>query len=125
MAGNVTTCDPALVTVKSGAGRATSQVVTGVSQAESRVSIYNNAPGVRQIDIKVNGKLFKATRLANGEVRTINVASALTAGNHNRIVLTARGGSGNADVVISDVGKQTAAQHGTKHFVGEDSNAGD
>ncbi len=125
LAGNVTTCDPALVTVKSGAGRATSQVVTGVSQAESRVSIYNNAPGVRQIDIKVNGKLFKATRLADGEVRTINVASGLTAGNHNRIVLTARGGSGSADVVISDIGKQTAAQHGTKHFVVEDSNAGD
>jgi hypothetical protein len=123
LAGNVTTCDPAIVTVKSSANKATT--ITGVAQAESSVSIYNNTPGVRQIDIRVNGKLFRATRLANGEVRTINVASALKAGNNNRIVLTARGGSGSAEVVISDMGKHTAAQHGTKHFVVEDSTAGE
>jgi hypothetical protein len=119
MAGNVTVCDPAIVTVNGSAGKVVSTVVTGVAQAESSVSIYNNTPGVRQIDVKVNGKLFKATRLANGEVRTLDVASALKPGTNNTVVLTPRGRSGSAEVVISDMGMHTAAQYGTKHIVEE------
>jgi hypothetical protein len=117
VAGNVTTCDPAMVTVNGSAGKPVSKVVTGLAQAESTVSIYNNTPGVKQIDVKVNGKLFKVTRLHDGEVRTIDVAAGLKAGNHNTIVLTPRGSSGSAEVLISDMGKHTAAQHGTRHFV--------
>jgi hypothetical protein len=117
MAGNVVTCDPEMVTVNGGVGRPVSKVVTGVAQAESTVSIFNNTPGVKQIDVKVNGKLFKVTRLHDGEARTIDIASALKAGTNNTVVLTARGSSGSAEVLITDMGKHTAAQHGTKHVV--------
>jgi hypothetical protein len=102
-----------------------SQVVTGVAQAESTVSIYNNTPGLRQIDVKVNGKLFRVSRLSNGEVRSIDVASALKAGNHNTIVLTPRRGIGSAEVVISDLGKHTSAQHATTHVVTDQQEQGD
>jgi hypothetical protein len=117
LAGNVNTCDPAMVTVNGSAGKAVSKVVTGVAQAESIVSIYNSRPGLKQLDVKVNGEIFKVTRLHDGEVRTINVASGLKAGNHNTIVLTPRGNTGSADVLISDMGKQSPAQHGTTHVV--------
>jgi hypothetical protein len=84
------------------------------------VAIYNNTPGLRQLDIRVNGELFRVTRLHNGEVRTIDVAKALKPGTHNTVVLTARGSAtGNAEVVISDMGKHTAAQNSTKHVVAE------
>jgi hypothetical protein len=117
VAGNATTCDPAMVTVTGRAGKPVSKVVTGVAQAESTVSIYNSTPGLKQLNVMVNGKLFKVTRLHDGEVRTIDVAAGLTAGNHNTIVLTPHGSSGSADVLITDMGKHTAAQHGTKHQV--------
>jgi hypothetical protein len=120
VAGNVTVCDPAIVTIKANPGKPVSTVVTGIAQAESSVAIYNNTPGLRQLDIRVNGELFRVTRLHNGEVRTIDVAKALKPGTHNTVVLTARGSAtGNAEVVISDMGKHTAAQNSTKHVVAE------
>jgi hypothetical protein len=117
MAGNTITCDPEMVTVPGGPGRPVSKVVTGVAQAESTVSIYNSTPGLKQLNVTVNGKLFKVTHLHDGEVRSIDVAAGLKAGNNNAIVLTPRGSSGSAEVLISDMGKHTAAQHGTKHVV--------
>ena len=118
VAGNVVDCDPALVTVTgSSSGKPVSKVVTGVAQAESTVSIYNGVPGLKRLDVKVNGTTYKVSGLHDGEVRTIDVGTALRAGNHNTMVLTPRGSIGSADVLISDLAKHSAAQHGTKHVV--------
>jgi Beta-propeller repeat len=119
MGGNVTTCDPAMVTVTRGHGKPVSKVVTGVAEAESQVSIYNYTPGLKRIDVTVNGVLSKVRRLRDGEVRTIDVAAALQRGNDNTVVLTPRSTEGSAEVLISNMAHHTASQNGTQHHTAD------
>jgi hypothetical protein len=118
--GNSTICDPELVSLTGVVtGKPVSKVVSGVAQTESTVAIHNNSPGLKRVDVTVNGQLFKVIGLRNGEVRTIDVAAALKPGNNNTVVLTPREttNNGTADVVISDLANRTAAQNKTNHVI--------
>jgi hypothetical protein len=74
-----------------------------VPREENKIQIINGAPGLRTVTALVNGVTFKTTRLRNGEVRTIDVSSAMRAGNKNVIFLKGHGPqNGAATLVISD-----------------------
>lgn len=101
--GNVTTCDPVLTLVVREKGKPVSQTLTGIAQTESKITITNGTPGLSNLSITVNGKRFEAAGLKDNEVRTVDVSSAMKAGDSNTITLDARGKpGGSAAVVIHD-----------------------
>jgi hypothetical protein len=103
VAGNVTICDPVLAVSIREEGKPESQTYGGLPQAESKVTIANGNPGVRNLELNVNGTVFKVNGLKDGATTNVDVSSAMHAGNDNTITVTARGKPGaSAFVVISD-----------------------
>ena len=103
LAGNTVTCDPVITLVQRSTKVDPQNSRVRVSQAENKIQIINGAPGLRTVNALVNGVNFKTTGLRNGEVRTIDVSSAMRPGNKNVIYLKAHGPQGgSATVVISD-----------------------
>jgi hypothetical protein len=103
LAGNVASCDPVITLVQRSVKGDPQQVRLRVPRAENKIKIINGAPGLRTVTALVNNVTFKVTRLRNGEVRTIDVSSAMRAGNRNVIFLKGHGPqNGAATIVISD-----------------------
>jgi hypothetical protein len=100
LAGNQTTCDPIVTRVLRENGRPADQIFTGLPDFESKVTVSNGTPGVKSVDIVVNGIAFRLNGLRDGEVRTIDVASAMLPGNDNVISLTAHGGGGVGSALV-------------------------
>lgn len=102
LAGNFTDCDPVLTSLVRVPGQET-QTFSNLPARESKVTILNGIPGVSNVTIAVNGVRFKETGIADGEIRTFDVAPAMRPGNANTIQITVRGKAGSsADIVISD-----------------------
>ncbi len=101
--GLTTTCDPVAGLLVRESGRAGTQTFTGLMQAESTVTISNGTPGAQVVDLLVNGVPFIVTGLSAGEVRTLDVSTAMLPGTTNVISATARGRPGaTATVLISN-----------------------
>ncbi|MDP9492025.1 MAG: hypothetical protein M3P42_07495 [Actinomycetota bacterium] len=98
--GNQTTCDPIVTRVVRENGKPADQTFTGLPDFESKVTVSNGSPGVRTMDIVVNGITFKLTGLRAGEIRTIDVASAMLPGNDNVISLAGYGGGGGGSAMV-------------------------
>ena len=91
MAGNVTICDPVDLTVGRDPGKPATATFTGIPQAESKIAITNGAPGLTNLRITVNGWPFQVAGLKAGEVRELDVAWAMMAGDDNTIAFTGLG----------------------------------
>jgi hypothetical protein len=103
VAGNITICDPVVDLVVGTAGKPANKSYSGLPAAEHFVTITNGDPGVQRIDVNVNGQTWKLTGIRDNEVRTIDVASAMVAGDDNTISVTAYGRpGGSALLVIAD-----------------------
>ena len=102
-AGNVTVCDPVITLAIRENGQPVSETHADLPAAENKVRVSNNNPGVTNLDIVVNGQLFKVTGLGNNETIVVDVSSAVVDGNNNSFTLTAYGQPGSsADVMIWD-----------------------
>lgn len=98
------TGDPVFTTLNITTGRWVRQTFTDIPQAESYITVTNGDPGLKKLRIRVNGKHYKTLKLKDNRTRTINVASAMKAGDHNTISLIGKGGLGaSADVTILDI----------------------
>lgn len=103
VAGNVTRCDPQDVTLERLTGRPVASVLTGVSRAEHFVEVSNGTPGLAHLRIRVNDDVFRVLGLDDGEVRQVNVESAMEPGDQNVVELTPLGPpGGTAWVLLSD-----------------------
>ena len=103
LAGNRTECDPVVAGLVRESGAPLGQVFGGLPQAESRVTVANGTPGARSLTLDVNGTTFRLTGLADGETRTVDVASAMLAGSANSVSATLRGAPGaSALLMIAD-----------------------
>jgi len=103
-AGNRATCDPIVVSVARVDDQLQDETFTDLPQAESKVTIVNGDPGMRQVVMIVNGTKFKERDIAAGEVRRFDVASAMHPGDDNTITVRVRGKKGaTALIVISDI----------------------
>jgi hypothetical protein len=100
VAGNVTVCDPVLTALVRDAGRPEIQSFTGLARAESKVTIMNDANGVKKVELWVNGSKFKVADLTNGQTTTIDVAAAMRAGTNNTIEIRAIGAKGSSVTVV-------------------------
>jgi hypothetical protein len=103
VAGNSITCDPVISLVQRSLGSDPQGTNTGIPQAENKVLVMNGAPGLRNLEAVVNGIRFKVTGLKDGENRTIDVSSAMRAGDDNVITVKGHGPKGgSAMIVVSD-----------------------
>jgi len=103
VAGNVASCDPVISLVQRSTKEDPLQSRVRVSQAENKIKVINSAPGLRTFTALVNGITFKISGMRNGEIRTIDVSSAMRPGNKNIIYVKGHGPvNGSATVVISD-----------------------
>jgi hypothetical protein len=103
VAGNRTTCDPVVALSVRVSGRPQEQVFGGLAQSENRVTILNGSPGVRNLQISVNGQRFRLTGLRDNAQTTLDVSKAMRSGSSNTVTVTADGKPGaSATVVISD-----------------------
>jgi hypothetical protein len=103
LAGNVRICDPILVLAVRESGQSLTDSMADVPRAEDKVTITNGKPGVATVEVLVNGKKFKASGLKDGEVRTLDISSAMVPGDHNALQLKATGKpGGSANVMIWD-----------------------
>jgi len=101
-AGNITECDPVLTEVERQAGKPVSQTWT-VPAAERFVTIVNGAPGLRHLEVAVNGRLYRLNDLRDNEERTLDVSAAVREGEDSTITLTSYGKpGGGATVLIHD-----------------------
>jgi 6-phosphogluconolactonase (cycloisomerase 2 family) len=102
VAGNVTLCDPVDLSLDRQTGKPVTETLTGIPQQEDQVTIFNGSPGINNIRIEVNGKKFQVAGLKDGEVKTIDVTSAMKPGS-NTFSFTALGKPGaSATVLIHD-----------------------
>jgi hypothetical protein len=105
LAGNVTNCDPVLTTLALTTGRRVQQTFTDIPREEHFVTIQNGSPGLKRVEIRVNGKLFEVDSLRANQLRTIDIAGAMVAGRKNTITLVGHGVPGDsAMVLIADSG---------------------
>ncbi|MEO6193413.1 MAG: hypothetical protein ABIS20_10405 [Thermoanaerobaculia bacterium] len=103
VAGNVASCDPIISLVQRSTKSDPIEARVRVTQAENKIQVINSAPGLRTFTALVNGMTFKMSGLRNGEVRTIDVSSAMRPGSKNIIYVKGHGPvNGSATVVISD-----------------------
>jgi hypothetical protein len=103
LAGNTVTCDPFIELVQRSTKADPQKTRLRVSQEENKIQIINGTPGLRTVTALVNGVTFKTSGLRNGEVRTIDVSSAMRAGNKNIIYIKGHGPlGGSATAVVSD-----------------------
>jgi GEVED domain len=100
---NVIPCDPVVTTVIREAGKPEVEVFSGLPRQESKITIQNGTPGLRNLDIFVNHRKFKVAGLGDGRTTTLDVAAAMVDGDQNRIELVAHGKPGaSALILISD-----------------------
>jgi hypothetical protein len=100
LAGNVTDCDPVLTQEVRENGKPESSTYAGIPPEEHVVTVYNGDPGLRMLEIDVNGKKLKMTGLRPGEKRSLDVASAVTPGMGSIFTLTAHGEPGGGAAVM-------------------------
>lgn len=97
---NCTIGDPVLTTVIRETGKPVTETLTGIPQRESKISVHNAGPGLKKLNIAVNGIKFQMAGLRDNEVRRIDVSSAMMAGSNNSISLTAHGKPGGSAVIM-------------------------
>jgi hypothetical protein len=103
LAGNTVTCDPIITLVQRSVGGDPQKSKGHVTQAENTVLIMNGDPGLKKLTTVVNGVVFKTTGLRDGEVRSIDISSALKPGDRNQIIVKGHGPKDStAMVVVSD-----------------------
>lgn len=99
-AGNSTDCDPVLTQVVRETGKPESQTFTGIPPEERAVTVLNGNPGLRTLDVEVNGWRFHLTGLGDGEERTLDVGAAVQEGQDSTFVLTTHGKPGSSATVM-------------------------
>lgn len=84
------------------AGKPQAECFSDISQAEHIVTLTNGTPGVKSVRIVVNQTRFHLDELKDGEVRQLDVASAMLPGNDNAVCVTLLGMPGGSARIVLD-----------------------
>jgi len=98
-AGNTTTCDPVLTDAISSPGKPVLQTVDGVTGQDHVLTVFNGAPGLHTLIVRVNGKTFVLPALKDNEHATMDIAGALTE-DTNSVTLIALGRPGGSATIL-------------------------
>jgi hypothetical protein len=94
---------PVLTEVVRLTGKPVVMTFTRLHDDESFIRIQNGNPGLRHLEITVNGIKFKVKNLMDGEERFLSVDSAIVQGDNNLFTLKAYGQpGGQATILIWD-----------------------
>lgn len=100
--GNVVSCDPVETTVTRLRHDRGIQTFTDIPFEEHIITVENGTPGLRGLDVVVNGETFRIRGLEDGEVARLNVRRAMHRRRDNTVTLVPRGRPGeSADVTIA------------------------
>jgi hypothetical protein len=100
VAGNSTICDPVIEIKVRETGKPVSTSISGTADGDE-VIVINGEPGLKNLEIVVNGQKFSVTSLGDGEMTVIDVSSVVQYGSYATYELTAAGKPGaSAQVVI-------------------------
>ncbi|MEA2600951.1 MAG: hypothetical protein QOF89_1943 [Acidobacteriota bacterium] len=100
LAGNSTACDPILTEITRTAGQPTAETFTLIPSTESVITIYNGSPGLRNLEVRMNGRKFKLSGLKDGETRSLDVSDAMVPGDRNVLDLEGKGGRPGASAAV-------------------------
>lgn len=104
VAGNSTTCDPVLldVTIPTTTQSQTTSL-DNLPAAENQLVIHNDTPGLSGLRVTVNGQTYTADGLQDGDVRALDLSSAMTSGTYH-LRLDALGPPGaSATLLLADL----------------------
>jgi hypothetical protein len=103
LAGNTVTCDPVITLVQRSSTTDPQGSKSLVDQAENKLLIMNSTPGLKNLEVTVNGTKLKVTGLKDGENRTLDLSGAMVPGSKNSITVKGHGPvNSSAMVVVSD-----------------------
>jgi len=103
LAGNTVTCDPVITLVQRSTTTDPQATKSLVDQAENKLLILNSTPGLKNLEVTVNGTKLKVTGLKDGENRTLDLSRAMVPGSKNSITVKGHGPvNSSAMVVVSD-----------------------
>ena len=94
VAGNVTTCDPIDLTSDRSTGRPTVRSLPNVSVSDHYLLLTNGSPGVKTLTLTVNGHRTQLAGWKDGEVRQLDIATWLHAGEDNVVEIRTEGAPG-------------------------------
>jgi Bacterial Ig-like domain (group 1) len=101
--GETLACDPAATLAVREKGRPVSETFNNVLHDEGTLRLTNGTPGLKRLEVTVNGVLFVLENLSDGEIRYLNILSALKASDDNVVTVKANGVTGaTGDVLIWD-----------------------
>ena len=96
--------DPVMTDLVVGAGGAVRQHFKGLLAAERYLQVFNGTPGLRRLEINLNGHLFVLDPLADGAQVAGDLAAGMVEGDQNEVTLTGYGVAGaRATVLITDM----------------------
>jgi hypothetical protein len=102
-AGQTVSCDPistVLTSVGWKSGLSGIQTFSNLPQATSLITIENGNPGLNDLIVLVNDRLFVETKMTNGQVINLNVSKAMKPGDNNVIRLIGIGISPNSSAQV-------------------------
>jgi hypothetical protein len=106
LAGNQMVCDPIQALISRDDNRPEAQTFRDVPRVEDKITVMNGTPGLKKVEIVVNGVKFKVKELRDGDSTMIDVASAMHDGEDNVVSINGSGKKGSwANIVIWDGGQ--------------------
>jgi hypothetical protein len=101
--GETLTCDPAATLAVHEKGRPVSETFNNVLHDEGTLKLTNGTPGLKRLEVTVNGVLFTLENLMDGEVRYLSILPALKVTDDNLVTVKASGVTGaSGNVLIWD-----------------------
>ena len=101
--GHFLSLDPVITTLTVKSGGRVQQRFVGLPAAEHYLHVINGTPGLKSLEVNLNGRIFRLDPLVAGQVVSADLASAMLEGENNVVLLTGAGEVGaSAQVLITD-----------------------
>jgi hypothetical protein len=92
--------DPVITRLEVTTGNLVQQRFTGLLAAEHYLQVINDTPGLRWLELNLNGHVFRLDPLAAGQTVAADLAAAMDEGDANVVVLTGAGEVGSSALVL-------------------------
>ncbi len=92
--------DPVITRLEVVTGNWVQKRFTGLLAAEHYLQVINGVPGLKSLEINLNGHVFRLDPLADGRSVAADLAAAMNEGDANVVVLTGTGAVGSSAMVL-------------------------
>jgi hypothetical protein len=98
--GRVKTIDPIMTTLVITEGNQAQQSISGIYGTERYLQVINNTPGLRSLEVSMNGCQFRLDPLRNEQAVATNLGAAMIDGTNNVVTLTGHGETGASALIL-------------------------